>query len=124
MSAPRGVHSHALDLIYAQMPDKPDDSVDVQHFFAAGHYARLSEIPKGRGICMHVHSYDHRTIVAAGSGWLITEDHKRMVRAGESIMVRAGERHAFIAEEDTLWMCIHATTEPEARALYGVRLEA
>lgn len=123
MNRARGTNSDALDLMYAQMPEKPDDSVQVQHFFGLGHYVRVSEIPKGRGICMHVHEYDHRTILACGGGRLITEDGVRTLHAGESLMVLAGQRHAFIAEEDTIWMCVHPTTEPEARALYGVRLE-
>lgn len=124
MTKIRSTNSDMLDLIYAQMPAKPDDTVQVQHFFGMGHYVRMSEVPKGRGICMHVHSYDHRTIVAAGGGRLIKEDSVQSVHAGDSLMVRAGERHAFIAEEDTIWLCVHPTTDAEARALYGVKLEA
>lgn len=122
--SPRGAHSHALDLIYRQMPAKPDDSVQVQHFFGLGHYMRISEIPKGAGVALHVHDYDHHSIVAVGRGRLVTEDRVREIAPGERIEVKAGERHAFIADEDTIWLCVHPTTEAEARALYGVALEA
>jgi quercetin dioxygenase-like cupin family protein len=120
MSA-RGVHSEALDLIYEQMPPAPDGSVDVQHFFGAGHYMRVSEIPAGRGVALHAHDYDHLSIVAAGRGRLLTKGGVREIRAGETITVAAGERHAYVADENTLWICIHPTTEAEAQKLYGVK---
>lgn len=120
----RGTESANLDLIYAEMPDEPDGSVQVQHFFGLGHYMRISEIPKGAGAALHVHDYDHQSVVAVGRGRLVSEDGVREIGPGERIEVKAGARHAYIADEDTIWLCIHATSEAEARALYGEPLKA
>ncbi len=99
--------SAMLDMLYQDMPDKPDDSVDVSHFWGAGLYIRTSRVPKGMTIRQHVHDYDHISIVAQGCGALMTDGAVRMVKAGETIEVKAGQRHAYEAIEDTLWLCVH-----------------
>lgn len=112
--------SAVLDKIYEGMPEKPDGTESgLSHHFGAGVYARRSVVQKGGVVRMHIHGYDHLTIVASGRGTLVTDDGARPVSAGDIIEVKAGKRHAYEADEETVWFCIHGTNEDEARKLYG-----
>lgn len=111
-----------LDTIYEGMPPRPDGTeVDIGHFWGSGVYVRRSRVPTGGVVRMHVHAYDHLSIVGAGRGILITDDGPKRVDAGDVIEVKAGKRHAFVAEADTIWLCVHSTLEGEAKDLYGPR---
>lgn len=107
-----------LDLLYQGMPDRPVDDDDVRHFFGAGMYVRMSFVKSGESIRMHVHGYDHLTI-AFGWGDLVSDDGTVEIKPGAVIEVKAGKRHAYTAKTDTIWYCIHPTTEDEAKKLYG-----
>lgn len=108
-----------LDELYQGMPDKPDESLEVSHHFGAGTYVRRSLVPAGAMIRLHVHQYDHLTIVAGGRGMLATDEETREVVAGDVVEVKAGLRHVYRALEDTVFLCVHGTTEEEAKKLYG-----
>lgn len=113
------MNTSALNLIYTDMPDRPDDSVKVSHFWGAGHYVRASTVQKGQCIRMHVHSYAHQAMVCVGGGRLMTEEAITPMKAGDKIEVPAGKRHAFLADADTIWLCIHPEDAEEAVKLYG-----
>lgn len=110
--------SAILDAIYHGMPPKPDGTVEAAHFFGAGVYVRRQSIKAGQTIRMHVHTYDHITVVM-GFGRMLTDDEDIAVIPGQVIEVKAGKRHAFEASTDTLWFCIHPSDEEEARRLYA-----
>ena len=116
------MNADALDLLYLDMPSVPDGSVEEAHFFGAGVYVRRSVVPKGQAIRMHVHEYDHLSVVCSGRGRLMTDEKIRAVQAGDVIEVAAGRRHAYLADEDTIWLCIHPVDEEEAQRLYGKNL--
>jgi quercetin dioxygenase-like cupin family protein len=104
--------------LHEGMPKRPTDDVNVVHFFGDGVYIRRSIVPKGREIMMHVHSYGHFSVVCKGSGTLATEEGPREVQAGDVIEIEAGKMHAFQPHEDTIWLCVHATSHAEAAELY------
>lgn len=108
-----------LDALYSDMPATPDGSVQVEHFFGAGVYVRKSIVPAGKCVRMHVHNYDHIAIVGSGEGRLMVENEPvRAVKSGKVIEVKAGRKHAYLADTDTIWLCVHGTNEEEARRLY------
>lgn len=109
----------AMDAMYGAETAPGQTEREVQHFFAAGVYVRRSVVPKGAIVRMHVHSYDHLSVVCTGKGELATDEGTRSVHAGEVIEVKAGLRHCYRAVEDTVWLCVHGTTEEEAKKLYG-----
>jgi quercetin dioxygenase-like cupin family protein len=101
--------NQALDELYKAPIDAPGDAGEnISHFFGAGVYARRGRIRKGNVVRFHVHNHDHLSIVAVGSGTLLKENGPVKVNAGDCIEVKAGERHAFEADEDLVFFCIHS----------------
>ncbi len=109
----------ALDLIYAGMPQDPGNSVDVGHFFGAGIYVRKSVVPKGSSVRMHIHEYDHLSVLASGQGRLITDEGQKEISSGAVIETKAFVRHAYFADEETIWLCIHPMEVEDAKKIYG-----
>lgn len=109
-----------LDQLYQGMPDKPDATEGgVSHYWGAGVYCRRAFVPKHEVVRVHVHEYDHLAIIGSGSGRLMKENEIIEVSAGDVIQIKKGERHAYLATVDTIWLCVHTTSEAEAIKLYG-----
>ena len=113
-----------LDLLYGPnaVMDPRGVNETVQHFFGAGHYMRISTLKANEVVRMHVHSYDHLSILAVGRGRLMTDEETRDMAAGDHLVVHAGARHAFLALEPSVWLCIHreALAQVEGKAPEGV----
>lgn len=112
--------SQSLDLLYKDMPAEPDGTEeDLAHFFGTAVYARRVTVRKDEIARFHVHnSYAHLAIVAVGRGRLMRDTEIIQVKAGDCVEIKAGERHAFQADEDLIFFCVHGDVE-EARKLYG-----
>jgi quercetin dioxygenase-like cupin family protein len=110
----------SLDILYVGMPSKPDPAMSVVHFFNEDTYIRREVVRKERAVRMHVHTYDHFAIVCSGHGRLLTDDGYKEVKAGDVIEVKAGNRHAYYADSDTIWLCVHSANADEAKELYKV----
>lgn len=111
--------SSSLDLLYKDMPAEPDGTEEeLAHFFGTAVYARRVRIRKDSVARFHVHSYDHLAIVAIGHGRLMKDTGIVEVKAGDCVEIKTGERHAFLADEDLVFYCVHGDVE-EARRLYG-----
>ncbi len=108
----------SLDILYVGMPARPDDRMAVVHFFNDDTYIRREIVNKHSAVRMHVHTYDHFSIVCSGHGRLLTDDGFKEVKAGDVIEVKAGKRHAYYADSDTIWLCVHSTSAAEAHELY------
>lgn len=87
----------------------------VQHFFAAGVYAKETHIPADHCFTQHVHSYDHMSILA--KGWVVVrlDGVETEYEAPACIHIEAGKNHEVTGITDSVWYCIHATeeTDPE-----------
>lgn len=106
-----------LDALYDAPLIKGD--VEVAHYFGAGVYVRRTIMPAGHCVRVHVHNYDHIAVVGSGNGRLMVEDAPvRAVKSGDVIEIKAGKKHAYLADSETVWLCVHGTTEEEARKLY------
>lgn len=81
------------------------DPVDcpVRHYFAPGIYAREMTIPKGTTVVGAVHKTENLVVVSMGRLQIVTEDGTREVRAGETIVCKAGMKNAVVALEDSRW---------------------
>lgn len=75
--------------------------VKLHHFFNTG--------DTHRG---HAHSFDHITLLAAGSVKMIHDKGEAEFKAPHLIVTPKGIKHQFIAlEPDTVFCCIHAIRE-------------
>ena len=109
-----------MDKLFAAPDVGPDGSeVGLSHHFGAGTYVRRLCVPRGKVMRMHTHTYDHLSILGAGRGVLITDAGVKPMASGDILEVKAGVRHAFQAEEDSIWLCVHGVDEAEAKVLYG-----
>lgn len=87
----------------------------IEHFFAAGLYAKEMRIPAKHFVKKHVHDYDHLSILASGVVMVRMNGHSRRFKAPACIAIPAGVEHVIDAVTDAVWYCIHATeeTDPE-----------
>jgi quercetin dioxygenase-like cupin family protein len=67
---------------------------------AAGVSVILVDAPPGRGPSLHRHPYEEIFIVQEGEATFRLEDSERVVRAGEIVIVPAGEWHGFVNSGD------------------------
>lgn len=82
----------------------------------AGIYFRSVLILKsGVRVPQHVHPYDHATYCGQGSALMIVDGKiKRVVNAGEAVLVEANHSHEFEALEDnTRLACVHDAQSAE-----------
>jgi hypothetical protein len=92
-------------------------SLDVNHHFSKGVYARELFIPKGTVLTGKMHKHNHLNIMVYGDIEIAnSEGSKRMI--GHCIFEsKAGTKRAGFAHEDTLWVTIHATKETDLKKI-------
>lgn len=100
-----------LDAIYEIKGFEFDPN--VTHFFCGNVYAKRMSLPKGAVVSMHVHKYDHLSIVAKGRVRVLTDEGEQEYGAGDCLQVKAGVRHGIVGLEDSIWFCINSDVEPE-----------
>jgi quercetin dioxygenase-like cupin family protein len=102
--------------------------VDIvpEHYFAPGLYGRKVTLAKGTLVVGKKHKTTHLSVLAKGSlvvrGVNGLPDH-RMV-AGDVMVTPAGSQRAVYAEEDSVFVCIHATEETDLEMLESQLIEA
>lgn len=97
-----------------------------EHYFAPGLYGRKVSLPKGTLAIGKKHKTTHLSVLAKGSlivrGVNGMQDH-RMV-AGDVMVTPAGSQRAVYAEEDSVFVCFHATEETDLEKLEAQLIEA
>ena len=58
------------------------------------------DAPPGRGASLHTHPYDEIFIVQEGEATAFVDGEERRVRAGDILVVRAGQPHGFVNSGD------------------------
>ena len=81
----------------------PQVDCPIRHYFAPGLYAREITIPAGTTVTGAVHRTENLVVVSMGRMLIVTEDGKREVRAGDTIVCPAGMKNAVVALEDSRW---------------------
>ena len=95
---------------------------NIQHHFGAGVYIREGYIPMGMKIGKHTHSYDHYSILATGVVSVLAGGVMTGYKAPACIKIPAGVEHEVLAFVDSVWYCIHGTTD-EIPDLNDVKIE-
>jgi len=83
----------------------------IRHHVGAGCYIREAKIPAGYKVVKHTHSYDHFSILAAGTVCVVAGGIPECYSAPCCIKILAGIEHEITALDDTVWFCVHGTTE-------------
>jgi quercetin dioxygenase-like cupin family protein len=92
-----------------------DVDPQVVNHFSDGLYAKQMVIPKGFTACQHKHHYSHLSILAKGRVIVRTDDYNQEYIAPACIEIKAEIYHQIEALEDSVWFCIHATDEADAK---------
>lgn len=84
------------------------------HHFSEGLYAKQMELKEGSFAVQHKHNYDHLSILAKGKVRVLFEGNlSKEYTAPACINIVKDVNHAVYALEDSVWFCIHATSETD-----------
>lgn len=84
------------------------------HHFSEGLYAKQMELKEGSFAVQHKHNYDHLSILAKGKVRVLFEGNlSKEYTAPACINIVKEVNHAVYALEDSVWFCIHATSETD-----------
>ena len=84
-----------------------------EHFFSGGVYARKWEIPANTQVPTHKHVYDHMSILASGHVTVTADGNTVEYTAPAVLDIKKNLEHTIRAYEDSIWFCIHATSETD-----------
>lgn len=85
----------------------------IEHHFTDGMYARKMTIPKNALVPTHRHVYDHFSVLASGKVMVTVDDMSQIYSAPAIIAIKKGQSHTIRAFEESVWICMHATTETD-----------
>lgn len=80
---------------------------EVEFFSSGGIEAKVYGLPAMTKIEQHVHTYDHMSILISGKATLVADKVVTEHTGPAFLELKAGVKHTVIAEEATLWACIH-----------------
>ncbi len=84
------------------------------HHFSEGLYAKEMELKAGLFAVQHKHTYDHLSVLAKGRVKVLFEGElSKEYVAPACINIVKDVNHAVYALEDSVWFCIHATSETD-----------
>ena len=88
--------------------------MEQMHHFSEGLYAKQMELKEGSFAVQHKHKYDHLSILAKGKVRVLFEGNlSKEYTAPACINIVKDVNHAVYALEDSVWFCIHATSETD-----------
>jgi quercetin dioxygenase-like cupin family protein len=90
-----------------------NDFLGQVHHFSDGLYAKQLHIPANYVIGSHSHKYNHLSILAQGEVVVFVDDKQTRFVAPACIEIAAGKEHRVFAVTDSVWYCVHATTETD-----------
>jgi quercetin dioxygenase-like cupin family protein len=89
----------------------------LKHHFSAGIYAREQFLPAKHTVETHSHTYDHLSIMHGGPVVVECGTEKETYVGSACILIKAGVKHRITALGDSVWYCIHATSETDIPAI-------
>lgn len=88
------------------------------HHFSDGLYAKEVELKKHSFASQHKHNYDHLSILAKGKVQVLFADGTINEYTAPACMnIVKGVNHSVLALEDSVWFCIHATSETDVATI-------
>jgi hypothetical protein len=92
----------------------PQAEVPVEHFFSGdGVYGRQILIRKGTLLTGKIHLFEHLNVVSYGDVTMMTVDGPKRLKGPCTLVSAPGSKKFGYANEDTLWMTLHATRETD-----------
>lgn len=95
----------------------------VAHYFSDGVYAKQMHLEKGYAARSHKHNYDHLSILASGEVDISYNGFKTRYLAPCCINIKAGIEHEIVAHKDSIFFCIHATSETDVNEVDKILIE-
>jgi len=83
----------------------------IKHHFSSGVYAKEMHVPAGYIVGSHAHQFDHLSLLSSGEVIVKTDDSEQHYVAPAIITIKKETNHEIYAVKDTVWFCIHGTTE-------------
>lgn len=80
---------------------------EVEFFSSGGVEAKVYGLPALTKIEQHIHTYDHMSILISGKATVVAGTVATEYTGPAFIEILADVKHTIIAEEPTLWACIH-----------------
>ena len=94
------------------------------HHFSEGLYAKEMELKEGSFAVQHKHKYDHLSILAKGRVRVLFDGElSKEYVAPACITIIKNINHAVYALEDSVWFCIHATSETDVETIDKVLIK-
>ena len=91
------------------------------HHFSDGLYAKEMKLKKNAIASQHKHNYDHLSILAKGKVQVLFDGGVvKEYAAPACINIVKGINHSVMALEDSVWFCIHATSETDVDSIDNV----
>lgn len=77
-------------------------------------YIKRVDIPAGKVLANHTHTFTHKSILASGRIILTVGDAEPRTLEGPVVLtVRQGHQHMVEAVTDAVWFCIHSSIETD-----------
>jgi len=89
----------------------PQLTINPNHFFIDGVYAREIFIPAGTIVVGKLHKTDHLNIISKGTIIVLTEEGMKEVSAPCTLVSSSGIKRVGLAVTDTVWTTIHSNPE-------------
>ncbi|CAB4164047.1 hypothetical protein UFOVP1146_403 [uncultured Caudovirales phage] len=93
-----------------------------EHFFSQGVYARKWAISANTQVPTHKHVYDHMSILASGHITVTADGNTVEYTAPAVLDIKKNIDHTIRAYEDSIWFCIHATSETDVDNINSIIL--
>ena len=86
----------------------------ITHHFSENLYAKEVVLHKNTFAVQHKHIYDHLSVLAKGRVRVLFDgEQSKEYTAPACINIVKNINHAIYALEDSVWFCIHATSETD-----------
>lgn len=90
------------------------DLCPLRHSFAEGMYMREIFIPKGTIVVGKIHKHSHPNFLMVGDVSVFTDEEGPMrIKAPYAMISPAGIKRVVYANEDSIWVTVHATNETD-----------
>lgn len=98
----------------ARMRELPQVEIETIHHFAPGVYAREIRIPAGVLLTGMIHRTEHLSIISKGRMTVVSANAEKIeIEAPYTLLSKPGAKRAIYAHTDSVWTCIHPTTETD-----------
>lgn len=92
-----------------------EHGIGVSHFMPEldGVYIKAVDIPAGKQLSMHTHTFTHKSVLANGLARLRVGQDVSVIAGPRVLQIESGKEHSVEAITPCVWLCIHATSETD-----------